>query len=59
LSDGGHLDFDGDSLCEKLETDEIYLTVGLSRTYQGHIWPLVLAVHTVPDYAAYIDYAKP
>jgi hypothetical protein len=59
LSDGGYLDFDGDSLCEKLKANEIYLTVGLSRTYQGRIWPLVLAVHTVPDYTVHIDYAKP
>lgn len=58
LSDNGRLDFDNDSLHEKLQADEIYLTVGLSRTYQGHIWLLVLAIHTVPDYAIDIDYSK-
>jgi hypothetical protein len=55
---GGRLDFDDDSLRERLEADEIYLTVGLSRTYEGRIWPLVLAVHTVPDYSADIDYTS-
>lgn len=58
LSDGSYLDFDSDSLRERLATDEIYLTVGLSRTYEGRIWPLVLAVHTMPDYVMDIDYAK-
>ena len=58
LPDGGRLDFDGDSLRERLEIDEIYLTVGLSRTYEGRIWPLVLAVHAVPDYSADIDYTS-
>ena len=58
LSDGSRLDFDNDSLCERLGADEIYLTVGLSRTYQGRIWSLILAVHTVPDYAIDIDYMK-
>jgi hypothetical protein len=58
LPGGGRLDFDRRSLCERLGVDEIYLTVGLSRTYQGQIWFLILAVHTVPDYIAEIDYAN-
>ena len=58
LAGGGRFDFDNDSLCEKLGANEIYLTIGLSRTYQGQVWPLVLAVHTVPDYVAPIDYTK-
>jgi len=59
LSDGSRFDFDSDSLREKLTVDDIYLTVGLSRTYEGQIWSLVLAVHTVPDYATDIDYTNP
>ena len=58
LTGGGRLDFDNDSLREKLGADEIYLTIGLSRTYQGQVWPLVLAVHAVPDYVAPIDYTN-
>jgi hypothetical protein len=58
LSDSSRFDFDSHSLCEKLKTDEIFLTVGLSRTYQGRVWPLVLAVHAVPDYAVDIDYTN-
>jgi hypothetical protein len=30
-------------------------TVGLSREWQGEYWPLVHAVHVVPDYTATID----
>jgi len=58
LAGGGRFDFDSDSLHEKLGTEELYLTAGLSRTYQGRPWLLVLAVHTVPDYAANVDYTK-
>jgi hypothetical protein len=58
LSGGSRSDFDSDSLHEKLAIDEIYLTVGLSRTYEGQIWSLVLAVHTVPDYDTDIDYTN-
>lgn len=58
LAEANRLDFDSQSLCEKLGADEVYLTAGLSRSYEGHTWLLVLAVHTVPDYASAIDYAK-
>ena len=58
LAEANRLDFDSQSLCEKLGADEVYLTVGLSRTYEGQTWLLVLAVHTVPDFDSAIDYAK-
>ena len=34
----------------RLPTDDIYLSIGLSRPYQGRQWPLVIGVHCVPDY---------
>ena len=44
---------------ERLRADAIYLTLGLSRHYQGQYWPLVVGVHVVPDYAAAIDLEQP
>jgi len=40
---------------DRLEAQAVYLTVGLSRKYRGVTWPLVHAVHVVPDYDAKID----
>ena len=54
--DGGNrLALDGDALAERLPAAEVYLAVGLSRSYQGREWPLVIGVHTVPDYQAAVD----
>jgi hypothetical protein len=36
----------------------IYLTVGLSRLYQGKHWPLVVGVHSIPELEVEIDYAR-
>ncbi len=47
---GGRLALDYDGLCERLAANEIYLSLGLSRNWQGAYWPLVVGVHTVPDY---------
>ena len=40
---------------ERLPAQAMYLTIGLSRRWQGEVWPLVHAVHVVPDYDANID----
>jgi hypothetical protein len=47
---GGHLEFSDRELCEQLSTDTLYLTLGLSRSWKGKCWPLVVGVHSVPDY---------
>lgn len=47
---GGHLTLDRDALFERLEATALYLVVGLSRSWQGECWPLVVGVHVVPDY---------
>ncbi len=52
---GGEVELDADDLATRLGAEAIYLTVGLSRKYKGEYWPLVHAVHVVPDYAATID----
>ena len=43
------------ALLERLGAEALYLTLGLSRQWQGEHWPLVHAIHVVPDYAAEID----
>ncbi|MGQ9627476.1 MAG: hypothetical protein ACUVV0_11300 [Anaerolineae bacterium] len=53
---GVRLDFDDQRLKERLNVKEIYLAVGLTRPYKGEYWPMVIGVHTVPDYEAPIDY---
>jgi hypothetical protein len=37
-------------ICERLGAEAIYLTVGLSRSWKNKCWPMVVGVHTVPDY---------
>lgn len=48
--------FDHGMLQQCLAADVIYLSVGLSRTFEGKIWPLVIGVHSIPDYTITIDY---
>jgi len=48
--------FDGCALCERLKAEEVFLSLGLSREYQGQVWLLVIGVHPVPDYHVEIDY---
>ena len=48
--------FERTALCERLGIEEIFLSLGLSREYQGQAWLLVIGVHTVPDYQVEIDY---
>ena len=59
LENGGQLTLEHSALVERLRADAIYLTLGLSRHYQGQYWPLVVGVHVVPDYAAAIDLEQP
>jgi hypothetical protein len=47
---GGRLTLDHDALFERLGAEALYLAVGLSRNWQGEYWPLVIGVHTVPEY---------
>ena len=51
LADRGEtLDLDPQELFGRLEAENLYLTVGLSRAWKGKCWPLVVGVHAVPDY---------
>ena len=52
------LHLDHITLHQALAADVIYLSVGLSRTFAGNHWPLVIGVHPVPDYTITIDYTN-
>jgi hypothetical protein len=55
---GSELLLDEGALRGRLEAEEIYLALGLSRDYQGKLWLLAVGVHVVPDYQAEIDYGN-
>jgi hypothetical protein len=54
-SERTHLSFEHEALCEQLDAEELYLTLGLSRSWRGAWWPLVVGVHPVPDFQAMVD----
>jgi len=51
-----YLMFDHDQLCQRIQAESIYLSIGLSRVYRNKIWPLIIGVHPVPDYDIEVDY---
>lgn len=52
------LALDEDELRRRLPATAIYLSLGLSRTYAGKIWPLVIGVHPTPEPVVEIDYGQ-
>ena len=52
------LSLDETGLQKRLRAPEIFLSLGLGRSYRGESWLLVIGVHTVPDYQAEIDYTQ-
>lgn len=42
-----------------LQTERIFLALGLARLYQGKYWPMVVGFHTLPDFQASIDLRNP
>jgi hypothetical protein len=54
--EGGWSEFDAGDLEARLGIQEVYLAMGLTRSYQGTCWPIIVGVHTVPDYEATMDY---
>lgn len=55
---GGELALDEKALKGRLGTDQVFLSLGLSRSFEGTMWPLVIGVHPVPDFEMEIDYAN-
>jgi hypothetical protein len=54
--DGGWVDFDMGDLEARFGIQELYLAAGLTRSFRGAFWPIVIGVHTVPDFEADVDY---
>jgi len=54
--EGGWTEFDDGDLEARFGIEEIYLAVGLTRSFEGTFWPIVIGVHTLPDYQADVDY---
>ncbi len=52
---GDRLEVSRSAIFERMDAVDLYLTMGLSRPWQGKHWPLVHAVHLVPDYEMAID----
>jgi hypothetical protein len=52
---GGKLRLHRELFFQRLEAQDLYLSLGLSRNWQGQYWPLVVGVHLIPDYQATID----
>ncbi len=53
--DGGWTEFDGGDLEARFGIQQVYLAVGLTRSYEGGHWLIIVGVHTLPDYEAAID----
>lgn len=47
---GGRLELQHGVLCERLGAKDIFLALGLSRSWRGECWLLVVGVHVIPDY---------
>ncbi len=53
---GPWTEFDRGDLEARFGIQETFLTVGLTRSYQGGYWTVIVGVHTLPDYEATVDY---
>jgi hypothetical protein len=51
--------FSWPELRSELGVERVYLALGLSREFEGRLWPLVVGVHCVPDYEAVADFRNP
>lgn len=58
LAGGEELVLSGEDLGAELEAKRVFVALGLGRMYEGRHWPLVVGVHTWPDYQAEIDYTN-
>ncbi len=57
LSTKGHKRvLNGKKLQDILQYSSLFLAIGLTRLYKGEYWPMVVGVHTVPQFPLKIDY---
>jgi hypothetical protein len=55
-ADGGWVDFDQGDLEARFGITNLYLALGLTRSFRREFWPIVIGVHTEPDFEAEVDY---
>jgi hypothetical protein len=58
-AEGGWADFDEGDLEARYGIQEIYLVAGLTRSHERTFWPIIVGVHTIPDYQVQVDYDNP
>ncbi|MDP2908086.1 MAG: hypothetical protein Q8O03_09220, partial [Nanoarchaeota archaeon] len=46
----------GNELKEILKFDKIFVAIGLTGKFRDEYWPMVIGLHTVPDYKQEVDY---
>ncbi|MCL5103083.1 MAG: hypothetical protein M1133_03060 [Armatimonadetes bacterium] len=46
------------NLRDRFDFGRIFVALGLSRLHEGKHWPLIVGVHTWPDYGAEVDYGN-
>jgi hypothetical protein len=54
--DGGWTEFDAGDLEARFGIQQVYLAIGLTRSYRGDCRPIIIGVHTLPNYESTIDY---
>jgi hypothetical protein len=54
--EGGSIEFGPDEMRARLGIHGTYVVLGLTRSYQGSSWSIVVGVHTLPDYEASVEY---
>jgi hypothetical protein len=46
-------------LKQAIGAERVFLTIGLTRMYNGRRWPMVVGLHACPDYGSEIDFSNP
>jgi hypothetical protein len=55
---GGWTEFETGDLEARFGIQELFLAVGLTRSYQGSFWPIVIGVHSCPPFETTVDYSN-
>ncbi|MCE5200283.1 MAG: hypothetical protein ABFD54_01200 [Armatimonadota bacterium] len=58
LGSSESLILDSSAIRSRLGVERVFIALGLSRLHEGRHWPLVIGVHTWPDYEVNVDYDR-
>jgi len=50
------LTLDGTEVKKQLRYENMFIIIGLTKLYHGINWPMIISIHTIPDYRQEIDY---